>query len=96
MINTDGRESLIDDGQKLIERLRGMTARSNGNGEIQPESLEAAIRIIDHRIELLRTDHLPSRTKRYCELSRLIVDEWPLGLGIGNDVTDWEQKYCKL
>lgn len=96
MTNIEGRLLLIDEGKKLIERLQRMRENTNGNSEIQYASIAAAIRIIGNRIELLAGEQLPIKSKRFSELTRLIVDEWPLGSEIGKDVTDWEQRYCNL
>ncbi len=59
------------------------------------EQLEAVLRRIEAMRRQIEEDSAPPKHARYRSLSRMLVDEWPLGHSLANEITELEDLYVK-
>ena len=65
-------------------------ARANGLNEQDLLFAKAGVEKLKKRV---RASSLPKPADRYRELTRTIIDQWPLGTKLGNDISDLEAFY---
>lgn len=86
---------LIEEGRRLLERLQEVTFDVD-KYQISVSSAKTASNIIDKCLDQLEKDSLPDKTRRLPELTRLVIDEWPLGSELGKEITFWEDAYRRF
>lgn len=96
MIESMNHDQLLVRGEMLLERLEAEAAKPEDIREIKHRSLEIVSRKIKERLKQIANNDIPRRETRYKEITRIIVDEWPLGSELGLAISEWENCYCKL
>ncbi len=60
-----------------------------------PEQLEAVLRKIEAMKQQIREEQGRPRRSRYRALTRMLVDEWPLGHNLAAEIIELEDLYLK-
>ncbi|MGH8550762.1 MAG: hypothetical protein ACRERU_19615 [Methylococcales bacterium] len=68
----------------------------SGATEIPSTDLQSMRKKVQSMIDSVRINKLPEKDRRYPELSRIIVDQWPLGHSLGNAISTLEREYMSL
>ena len=66
------------------------------NEEIAASDIEAAIAEITKMKTEVEHGPITKKSMRYPHLTRMIVDQWPLGSELGNAISELEQFYIHL
>ena len=64
--------------------------------QISDPNLESMLRLLKERRMLVETDKLPPKDMRYHSLAHIIVDQWPLGSSLGDEIVELEEFYINL
>ncbi len=72
----------------------GRDARTPGD-QPTPEQLAVVLRRIEAMMRQIEEDSAPPKHARYRRLSRMLLDEWPLGHSLANQITELEDLYLK-
>lgn len=67
-----------------------------GGAEVTREQLETAKGLIQKMIQIVINNQLPPKANRSKLLTRIIVDEWPLGHSLGSSISKLEEEYTRL
>lgn len=86
---------------RFIQRAQHVLRRidryhQSGGQEISVQDLNTVRRDIARMISQAQDQTLPPRAQRYRTLSRLIVDQWPLGHKLGIAITELEEEFRKI
>ena len=85
---------VVTEGKLLLVALKASGEVENSG--IARKSLDTVTALISERLALVESNSLPNRKERLAELTRLVVDEWPLGFVLGKRVSMWEEMYRNL
>jgi hypothetical protein len=96
VIESIQHERLRTLGKLLLERLDNEIVKPESMKDIERRSIEVVSRKIKERLKQVTENNLPRRDVRYKEITRIIVDEWPLGSELGIAISEWENLYCEL
>lgn len=80
---------LMDELKKEIEKTA-----SERNLDVQSSDLELVLNRIREMRKRVEKNDLPPPGQRYRQLTRLVMDQWPLGSSLGNKVMELEKMYC--
>jgi len=69
---------------------------SSGATEIVSKDIKFVRQKIHIMINYVRGNEMPEKNRRYPELSRMIVDQWPLGHTLSNAISTLEREYMLL
>lgn len=64
--------------------------------QISDPNLESMLRLLKERRMLVEKDKLPPKDMRYHSLAHIIVDQWPLGSSLGDEIVELEEFYINL
>lgn len=76
--------------------LQAIETYENSDGPEISQDLEIAKREIKKMMTSVRGQTLPSERARYRPLTRLILDQWPLGHKLGVAISELEEEYVRL
>lgn len=70
--------------------------RDAGDPSVPCEQIDLVLARLRRMQEEAEASELPSADKRTKNLTRMIVDQWPLGHSVGKLVSETEEAYCRL
>lgn len=87
-------DAFVKRAEAVLRRIE-IYAQSNQQ-EIPPQDLDLARREIEAMVASVRGGATARNHGRARNLSRLIVDQWPLGHSLGNAISEIEAEYGRL
>jgi hypothetical protein len=81
----------IEHAEDILNKIE-----TNKDLKISKEDLEFVKKKIKYMINSLKEESPTLKNYPYPELTRLIIDQWPLGDKLGSEISDLEEKYIKL
>jgi len=64
--------------------------------QISSSDLKVMLSHIKNLKERVLKDNLPPKEQRHARLTRIIIDTWPLGTVLGNEISELEEIYQNL
>jgi hypothetical protein len=92
MAQLESRE-FIEHAQSVLRRIE--TYERSGAHEIARNDLDTARREIGAMLASASMQGSP-RERRYRTLTRMVVDQWPLGHALGIAISELEEEYARL
>lgn len=93
MLHSDA-ETFLENAQGVLRRIE--TYERSDPREIPRRDLQVAKREIEEMIECARNQSLPIKRAQDRTLTRLILDQWPLGHKLGLAISELEEEYTTL
>lgn len=83
--------------EEVISAIQEQLRKSKAAWDMEPtpEQLEVVLLRVEAMKRQIQEDSAPPRTARYRRLSRMLVDEWPLGHPLATAVSELEDLYLK-
>jgi hypothetical protein len=64
--------------------------------KISDSDLQDMLSLVKQLRMRVDNNHLPPKNMRYRSLSRIVVDQWPLGTSLGNEISELDAYYVNL
>jgi hypothetical protein len=64
--------------------------------KISDADLQDMLSLVKQRRKMVETNQLPPKEIRYRSLSRIVIDQWPLGTSLGNEISELDTYYVNL
>jgi hypothetical protein len=84
----------IEHAQQVLRRID--TYATSGANDIPARDLPLMKQRLRSMVASVESGTLPPVESRHAELSRMIVDQWPLGHSLGNSISTLEREYMSL
>jgi hypothetical protein len=91
---SDSSRRFIDHADALLRRLEG--AMRAGESPTPGVDLKYMVERIRRMREAAASGGIPPKEQRYGNLTRIIVDQWPLGDALGTSISELEDEYLHL
>lgn len=91
---TQAFDGFIRRAEEVLSQIDGYV--ESGATDIAFNDLQVVRQKIGNMILCAKSMNLPKNNIRHPELSRMIVDQWPLGSSLGNIISVLEREYISL
>lgn len=90
------KEIFLEEASSLIEEINEEIEKPKPERDVdvQISDLDLVLTRIYEMRKRVESDKLPPHNQRHKQLTRLIMDQWPLGTSLGNRVMKLEKAYC--
>ena len=84
----------IDHAKQVLRQIE--VYEESGATDIPAHDLSWAKERLANMIEAAESGAIPPIERRYAELSRMVMDQWPLGHSLANSISTAEGEYLAL
>ncbi len=91
-------QEFLKKADAVINKIETMLREDykNRTEEISDSSLRDMLSLVKELRMRVEIKQLPSKEKRYRRLTYIIIDHWPLGSSLGNEISELETYYVNL
>lgn len=92
------KQEFLRKADEIIKKIEAMLDEDYEKraGKISDLDLRDMLNLVRERKKIVETDQLPPKSMRYRSLSRIVIDQWPLGTLLGNDISELDTYYVNL
>ncbi len=92
------KQEFLRRADEVIRKIEAMLAENYDDRaeKISDSDLKDMLNLIKERKEMVTNNQMPPKNLRYRSLSRIVIDQWPLGTSLGNEVSELESYYVNL
>jgi hypothetical protein len=87
-------QKFVEHAQQVLRRID--TYETSGAADLPARDLIVVKKRLRQMIDAVSNGGLPPVAGRHAELSRMIMDQWPLGHSLGNSISTVEREYMSL
>ncbi len=84
----------IEAAKNLLSKIE--TYEQSGTEPIRLEDLQTVALAVQRMVDEAEKGNLPRRESRTRALTRMVVDQWPLGHSLGKAISELEENYINL
>jgi len=94
----DRKQGFLKRADEIIKKLESILDEDYEDRieKISDCNLKSMLRLINERKMMVETNKLPPRDIRYHSLAHIIIDQWPLGTSLGDEIIELEDYYVTL
>jgi hypothetical protein len=94
----DRKQEFVRKANAIIKRIEAMLEDDYEKrvDKLSDSDLKDMLSLVKQRKEMVETNQLPPKNIRYRSLSRIVIDQWPLGTSLGNDISELDTYYINL
>jgi hypothetical protein len=94
----DRKQQFLRKADEIIKKIEAMLHEDykDRSEKITDSDLQDMLSLLKQRKEIVETNQLPPKNMRYRSLSRIVIDQWPLGTPLGNEISELESIYINL
>ncbi len=87
---TNRTQEFLRKADAVIKKIEAMLNEDYGKRaeKISDLDLQDMLSLVKQLRMRVETNQLPPKNKRYRSLSRIVVDQWPLGTSLGNEISE--------
>jgi hypothetical protein len=92
------KQRLVREGKKIISRIDAelQLPEEKRDGHLPDNELNAAKKRVSTILGEISKNELPEKSLRHKSFTRIIIDQWPFKVKLGDAILDFEAKYCRL
>lgn len=94
----DRKQEFLRRADEVIRKIEAMLGENyeNRSEKISDSDLQDMLNLLKERKEMVESNQVPPKNMRYRSLSRIVIDQWPLGTYLGNEISELESYYVIL
>ena len=94
----DKRQEFLRRADEIIRKIEAVLSEDydNRTEKISDSDLRDMLNLVKERKIIVETNQIPPKKMRYRSLSRIVIDQWPLGTSLGNEISQLESIYINL